>query len=135
MMPSEASIAGRTGMAAPTTVDEYMAALPPQRRAAMELLRSTIKAAVPEATEVISYKMPAFKSHGGRFLVSYDAYKAHYSLFPASDAVIETCGEELSPYLSGKGTIRFPADKPIPVALVTKILEVRWAENAAAGRR
>ena len=56
-------------MAAPTTVDEYMAALPPERRAAMELLRSTIKAAVPEATEVISYKMPAFKSHGGQFLV------------------------------------------------------------------
>ena len=122
-------------MAAPTTVDEYMAALPPERRAAMELLRSTIKAAVPEATEAISYKMPAFKSHGGQFLVSYDAYKAHYSLFPASDAVIEACGDELTPHMFGSGTIRFPADKPIPVALVTKILEVRWAENSAAERK
>jgi uncharacterized protein YdhG (YjbR/CyaY superfamily) len=122
-------------MAGPTTVDEYLAALPAERRAAMELLRATIKAAVPEAIEVISYKMPAFRSHGGQFLVSYDAYKAHYSLFPASEAVAEACGEELTPYLSGKGTIRFPADRPIPVALVARILEVRWAENAAAERR
>ena len=122
-------------MATPTTVDEYIAALPPERRAAMELLRSTIKTAVPEATEVISYKMPAFKSHGGQFLVSYDAYKKHYSLFPASDAVIQACGDELTPHLFGSGTIRFAADEPIPVALVTKILEVRWAENAAAERR
>ena len=122
-------------MAASTTVDEYMAALPPERRAAMELLRSTIKVAVPDATEVISYKMPAFKSHGGQFLVSYDAYKAHYSLFPATDAVIEACGDELTPHLFGSGTIRFPADKPIPVALVTKIIEIRWAENAAAEGR
>jgi uncharacterized protein YdhG (YjbR/CyaY superfamily) len=119
-------------MGTPTTVEAYMAALPAERRAAMELLRSTIKAAVPEAIEAISYKMPAFRSHGGQFLVSYDAYKAHYSLFPASDAVIKACGAELTPYLSGKGTIRFPADQPIPVGLVTKILEVRWAENAAA---
>ena len=122
-------------MAGPTTVDEYMAALPEERRAAMELLRTTIRAAVPEATETISYNMPAFRSHSGQFLVSYDAYKAHYSLFPATDAVIEACGPELTPYLSGKGTIRFPADRPIPVDLVTKILEVRWAENGAAERR
>ena len=122
-------------MGTPITVDAYMAALPAERRAAMELLRSTIKAAVPEATETISYKMPAFRSHGGQFLVSYDAYKAHYSLFPASDAVITACGAELTPYLSGKGTIRFPADEPIPVGLVTKVLAVRWAENAAAERR
>jgi uncharacterized protein YdhG (YjbR/CyaY superfamily) len=121
-------------MATANSVDEYLAALPDERRAAMELLRATIKAAVPEATEVISYKMPAFRSHGGQFLVSYDAFKAHYSLFPASDAVVEACGAELTPYLSGKGTIRFPADRPIPVALVTKILETRWAENAAAER-
>lgn len=118
-----------------SAVDDYIAELPDDRRPAMELLRATIKAAVPEAIETISYKMPAFRSHGGQFLVSFDAYKAHYSLFPASDAVITACGEELTPYLSGKGTIRFPADEPIPVVLVTKILEVRWAENAAAERR
>lgn len=121
-------------MATLTTVDEYMATLPEDRRAPMELLRQTIRAAAPEATETIAYKMPAFRSPGGQFLVSFDAYKAHYSLFPASDPVIEACGEELTPYLSGKGTIRFPADKPIPAGLVTKIVKVRWAENAARDR-
>jgi uncharacterized protein YdhG (YjbR/CyaY superfamily) len=97
----------------------------------MEGLRRTIKAAAPEATEVIAYKMPAFRSHGGQFLVSYAAYKAHYSLFPASGAVIEALGDELTRYLAGKGTIRFPADEPIPLATVTKIVKVRLAENAA----
>ena len=62
-------------------VDDYLAALPEDRRAAMEQLRQAIKAGAPEAVEVITYKMPGFKSHG-QFLVSYDAYKNHYSLFP-----------------------------------------------------
>ena len=78
--------------------------------------------------------MPALRSHG-QFLVSYAAYKKHYSLFPASDAVIEACGDELVPHLSGKGTIRFPADEPIPTGLVTKIVQVRLAENEAHERR
>jgi uncharacterized protein YdhG (YjbR/CyaY superfamily) len=118
-------------MAGPTTVDEYLAALPDERRTGVEQLRTTITAAAPEATESIAYLMPAFRSHGGQFLVSYAAFKKHYSLFPASDAVIEALGDELTPYLSGKGTIRFPADRPIPVATVTKIVRVRYAENAA----
>jgi uncharacterized protein YdhG (YjbR/CyaY superfamily) len=118
-------------MAAPTSVDEYVAALPPERRDAVETLRRTVNAAAPEATETIAYGMPALRSHRGQFLVSYAAYKAHYSLFPASGAVIQACGKALTPYLAGKGTIRFPADKPIPAALVTKIVQVRFAENAA----
>ena len=65
-------------------------------------------------------------------LVSYAAYKKHYSLFPASGAVVEALGHELTPYLVGKGTIRFPADRPIPIDLVRRIIEVRVAENAAA---
>ena len=115
-------------MATPTSVDAYIAALPPERRAAMEELRRTINAAAPEATETIAYQMPALRADG-RFLVSYAAFKAHYSLFPASDAVIAAGGEELAPYLAGKGTIRFPADEPLPLALVTKIVEVRVAEH------
>jgi uncharacterized protein YdhG (YjbR/CyaY superfamily) len=121
-------------MTDPTTVDEYMATLPADRRGPMELLRQTIKAAAPDATEVITYKMPGFKSHG-QFLVSYDAYKNHYSLFPASDPVVEGLGEELTPYLAGKGTIRFPASRPIPADLVRKIVEIRVAENTARGER
>ena len=114
----------------PATVDEYLARLPDDRRAAMALLRSTIRAAAPEATEVITYKMPGFKTHGS-FLVSYDAYKRHYSLFPASEGVVKGLGEEIRPYLAGRGTIRFNATESIPVDLVTRIVKIRLAENEA----
>ena len=117
-------------MAAPTGVDDYLAALPDAARAALEKLREVIKAAAPEATETISYQMPAFRV-GGRFLVSYAAFKDHLSLFPASYAVMETLGDELEPYVSGKGTLRFTADKPIPAELVTKIVKARIEENRA----
>jgi uncharacterized protein YdhG (YjbR/CyaY superfamily) len=121
-------------MAAPSTVEDYLVGLPEDRRAGVETLRQAAKAGAPEATETIAYGMPALRSHGRQFLVSYAAYKAHYSLFPSSDAVIEACGDELTPYLAGKGTIQFPADRPIPAALVTKIVKVRFAENAARDR-
>jgi uncharacterized protein YdhG (YjbR/CyaY superfamily) len=121
-------------MAAPTSVDEYLAALPEPPRAALQKLRETIQAAAPEATETISYQMPTFKEQG-RFLVSYAAFKDHCSLFPASARVLEACGEELKPYFSGKGTLRFHADKPIPAALVRKIVKARLEENAALRRR
>ena len=122
-------------MAAPTSVEAYMAALSDERRAGVEELRRTINAAAPEATETIAYGMPALRSHGGQFLVSYAAYKKHYSLFPASEAVVEALGEKLTPYLAGKGTIQFPADRPIPNAVVTKIVKVRFAENKAHARK
>jgi uncharacterized protein YdhG (YjbR/CyaY superfamily) len=117
-------------LTSPTSVDAYLAALPDDRRAAMEELRRTINAAAPDATETIAYQMPALRTNG-HFLVSYAAYKAHYSLFPASGAVIEALGNELTRYLAGKGTIRFPADEPIPLALVTRIVKVRLLENDA----
>jgi uncharacterized protein YdhG (YjbR/CyaY superfamily) len=122
-------------MAAPATVEDYLAALPDERRTAMEELRQTINAAAPDATETIAYGMPALRSHGGRFLVSYAAYKNHYSLFPASEAVVNGLGEEVTPYLSGKGTVRFPASRPIPMATVKKILKIRFAENGARPNR
>jgi uncharacterized protein YdhG (YjbR/CyaY superfamily) len=119
---------------APTGVDDYMAALPDASRAAMEKLRTTIKSVAPEATETISYRMPAFKDRG-RILVYYAAFKDHYSVFPASDAVIEALGDQLTPHISGKGTVRFEADKPLPIALVKKIVQARLEENAARRRR
>lgn len=122
-------------MADPVGVEDYLAALPDERRAAMEELRQTIVAAAPDAEESIAYGMPALRSHGGQFLVSYAAFKNHYSLFPASGAVVEALGEELTPYLAGRGTIRFPVSRPIPVALVTRIIRVRVQENAAGGGR
>lgn len=122
-------------MGALRDIDDYLTTLPEGRRAGVEELRRTIRAAAPNATETIAYNMPAFRSHGGQFLVSFAAYKAHYSLFPASGAVVETLGAEIQPYLAGKGTIRFPADRPIPAKTVTKIVKIRLAENAAQERR
>ena len=120
-------------MAVPTSVEDYLATLPGEQRAALEKLRKTIRAAAPEATETISYQMPAFKQDG-RFLVSYAAFKDHCSLYPASDAVMEALGDDLEPYFSGKGTLRFQTDSPIPAQLVEKIVELRLEENAARSR-
>jgi uncharacterized protein YdhG (YjbR/CyaY superfamily) len=119
-------------VSAPSSVDDYLAEVPEGPRAALEKLRETIKAAAPEATESIAYGMPAFRQRG-RFLVSYAAYKHHCSLYPASKAVMEELGDELKPYFSGKGTIRFQADEPLPAALVKRIVEICLEENA--GRR
>jgi uncharacterized protein YdhG (YjbR/CyaY superfamily) len=117
-------------LAAPTSVEDYLKTLPDDRRAVVEELRRTINAAASEATETIAYEMPALRSQDGRFLLSYAAYKNHYSLFPASEAVVEALGDDLTPYLAGKGTIRFPASRPIPIALVERIVKARLVEHA-----
>jgi uncharacterized protein YdhG (YjbR/CyaY superfamily) len=119
-------------MARAATVDDYLAALPEERRGPMEQLRATVRAAAPEAAEVITYNMPGLRL-AGRFLVSYDAFARHYSLFPASEGVRVAIGEELAPHLAGRGTIRFPADRPLPLDLVRRIVEARVAEVAAGG--
>jgi uncharacterized protein YdhG (YjbR/CyaY superfamily) len=116
-------------MTTPASVDDYMTALPDESRAVLEDLRKSIQAAAPQATETISYNMPTFKE-GGRFLVSFAAYKNHFSLYPASKEVMEAHGEELQPYFSGRGTLRFTADNPLPAALVKKIIRTRLKENA-----
>ena len=114
-------------------VEAYLAAVPPEARAALERLRATIRSVVPDATEAISYQMPAFKLHG-RGLVAYAAFKDHCSLFPMSKAVIVTHQDELGDRVTGKGTIRFTVDDPLPDALVRKIVEARIAE-VGTGRR
>lgn len=118
---------------AATNVDEYLAELPDDRRARVETLRRTIRAAAPDAEETIAYSMPAFRSHGGQFLVSYAAYKKHDSLFPASAAVVEALGAEVAPFLAGKGTIKFSVGIAIPTGLVTKVVRVRLGELGARG--
>ena len=112
------------------SVDDYMAGLPEDRRAVMEQLRATMRAAAPDATEAISYNMPALRLHG-RFLVSYEAFKRHYSLFPWSDGMLDELGDALRPYAVGKGTIKFAADQPIPLDLVTRVVAIRTREVAA----
>ena len=109
-----------------------MASLPEDRRGAMEGLRATIRATAPDATEAISYNMPAFRLNG-KFFVSYDAFKHHYSLFPWTDAMIAELGEEVAPYAVGKGTLRFPADEPLPLDLVRRIVEIRLREFEGDG--
>jgi uncharacterized protein YdhG (YjbR/CyaY superfamily) len=122
-------------MPGPTTVDEYLTTKTDAQRAGLEAMRAAIRAAAPTADEVITYKMPGFKTHG-RFLVSYDAFKAHFSLFPASEAVIVALGEDIRPFLHGSGTIRFPADQPIPTELIGRVIAIRLRENdEAAGVR
>ena len=118
-------------MAGPTTVDEYLATLSDDQLAVVSELRATVNAAAPDASETIAYQMPALRSHGGQFLVSYAAWKHHYSLFPASGAVVEALGDEIAPYLAGKGTIRFKAGTALPHALIRTVVKIRLAENAA----
>ncbi len=125
-------------MPAPNPVDAYIAALPADRRDSMEALRRSARDAAPDAEEVISYSMPALRLDG-RFLVSYDAFARHYSLFPASEAVQTALGDEVARYVAGKGTFRFPSAEPIPVELVGRIVRARVAElrggdAPAAGR-
>lgn len=119
-------------MSTPATVDEYLAAQPEDRRAVLEALRATIRAAAPGAAESISYQMPAYRVKG-RFLVSFAAFKGHTSLFPASGMVMEALGEELAPYYRPKATIRFPADRPIPIDLVARVVRVRLEEVEGSG--
>ena len=116
----------------PKTIDEYLKAVSPDKRAALEKLRKAIKAAVPKAEECISYELPAFRLNG-RFLVAFGAAANHCAFYPGT--VIETHKEELKDYKTSKGTIRFQADKPLPATLVRKLMKARIAKNAAQQQR
>jgi uncharacterized protein YdhG (YjbR/CyaY superfamily) len=113
-------------------VDEYMATLPDDRRAVMEELRRTVREAAPHATETIAYNMPAFRL-GQHFLVSFEAYKRHYSMFPWTERMVTELGDEIRPFAVGKGTLQFPADQPIPLDLVRRIIRIRLEEVGLDG--
>jgi uncharacterized protein YdhG (YjbR/CyaY superfamily) len=119
-------------MPKPSSVDEYIAGLPQDRRGPMEQLRATIRAAAPEAAEVIAYDMPAYRLNG-RFLVSIAAYRRHYSLFPGSERVLAEVPEARR-YFIGKGTLRFPVTESIPVDFVTNVVTMRLTEVAEGTR-
>jgi uncharacterized protein YdhG (YjbR/CyaY superfamily) len=122
---------------AATQIDATLAALPADQRIALEALRATIAAAAPEAEEVISYGMPAFR-YRGRGLVWYSAFKAHCSLFPGGQ-MLDLHRDELAEFADAKGTMRFTPEHPIPAELVTRIVRERVAQiearNAAGPRR
>ncbi len=110
-----------------TSVEEYLAAVPEPARSTLNKVRAAIRAAAPaEATEGLSYGMPAFKLK--KPLAGYAAYAGHCSYFPMSGGVTETLKSELKGYETSKGGIRFPLDKPLPAALVKKLVKARMAE-------
>jgi uncharacterized protein YdhG (YjbR/CyaY superfamily) len=111
-----------------TTVDEYIALHPPSIRAGLDLLRKTIKAAAPEAEELISYQMPAYRLKG--MLAFFSATKKHYGFYPTASPII-AFKEKLKSFETSKGAIKLPLDKPIPVKLVTAMVKWKVRENLA----
>lgn len=116
----------------PATVAEYLDSLAPDRRARFESLRATVLAAAPDAQEGIAYDMPAYRL-GGRFMCSIGAYAKWDSLFPASDEIVACFGDEVAPYVKGRGTLQFPLKAPLPLDLIDRIVRIRRQETAAAG--
>ena len=114
-------------MEAQNPVDAYMALQPEPTRIKLEELRKIIKAAVPEAEEVISYKMPAYKFHG--MLVGFAGYKKHCGFYPWNSHTVADFADELKAYKTSSGAIQFPLDKPLPTALIKKIIAKRIDEN------
>ncbi len=116
----------------PETIDAYNAGFPPEARAILEQIRATIRAAAPDAKEVISYRMPTFMQ--GRVLVHYAAFKNHIGLYPpvSGDAKLEAA---VAPYAGEKGNLRFPLDRPIPYELIARIVEHRLKQGEAKKRR
>jgi len=112
------------------TIDEYLAVVPEPARTTLEKMRAAIRSAVPEAAEGISYGMPTFK-YRGKGLVAIAAFKKHCSLFPMSGAVIEKFKDELEGFHTSKGTLQFPAEKPLSATLMKKIIKARMAEIEA----
>jgi uncharacterized protein YdhG (YjbR/CyaY superfamily) len=117
-------------MAVDAGVEAYLAAAEPDARERLERIRALVREVVPEATERISYRMPAFRFED-RVVVWYAAFRDHVSLFPASALVRERLGQDVAPHLSGKGTIRFELDAPLPEDVIRRVVEVRVDENRA----
>jgi uncharacterized protein YdhG (YjbR/CyaY superfamily) len=127
------SSAAAKGKAAPKNVDEYLAGIPEPARGMLNEMRAAIRSAVPAAaTETISYKMPAFKHEG--ILVWFAAFADHCSLFPTA-AVIEAFRKELKGFSTSKGTIHFPLGKPLPTALIKRLVKARVAQLESKKRR
>ena len=125
-------MAGKRGPT-PESVDDYLAALPPKQRNALESLRRWIKSAAPMATEGISYQIPTYKYKG--MLLSFAAFKNHLSLFGANSEFRRRFAKELKDFEQDTGTIRFTPEKSLPAALVKRIVRARVAENEARAKR
>ena len=109
------------------SVDTYVANLPPQTQHVIQQLRTLVREVVPEATERISYGIPTFDL-GGSYLIYVAAWKKHISIYPVTGAVVAELGDEIEPYRSGKGTLKFVLSDSLPMDLIRKIVEVRRRE-------
>jgi uncharacterized protein YdhG (YjbR/CyaY superfamily) len=116
----------------PTTIDEYLAPLPADQRAALQKLRKAVKAAAPKAEECINYGLAAFRLNG-KSIAGLGASANHLSYYPMSGSITNTLAADLKGYETSKGAIRFPINKPLPATLVRKLVKARIAEIASAG--
>jgi uncharacterized protein YdhG (YjbR/CyaY superfamily) len=119
--------------AKPTTIDEYLAGVSKEQRAALEKLRKAIHAAAPKAEEGISYGLAAFRLNG-KPIAGFGAASSHCSYFPMSGKIVDALKQDLKGYDTSKGAIRFQPDKPLPSALVRKLVKARIAETAARAK-
>ena len=122
------------GRSRATTIDEYIAEFPPDVQKKLQQVRAIIRETAPEATETISYAIPTFDLNG--HLIHFAGFKNHIGLYPTPSGIKEF-EDELAPYKSGKGSLQFPLDKPLPLDLMSRIVEFRVLENTtkAAKRR
>lgn len=111
-----------------TSVADYIAAQPKPAQAALRKVRAVVRKALPRAEETISYNIPAYRL-AGRATLYFAAFKAHYSLYPASDALIAAIRNARGPHLIKSRTIRLPLDQPVPVALIARIARLRAKER------
>jgi uncharacterized protein YdhG (YjbR/CyaY superfamily) len=112
-------------------VRDYLTGLPPRARQRMKRMRALIRSVAPTATETFSYRIPGFRLDGQVF-VYYAAFTAHTSLYPMGDRIRRTHAASLKGYKTSKGTIQFPLDQPLPVALVKRLIKARVAEVRSA---
>jgi uncharacterized protein YdhG (YjbR/CyaY superfamily) len=117
----------------PPTVDAYIAACPPEVQPLLHQLRATIRAAAPEAKELISYRMPAFKLHG--YLVFFAAWKRHIGLYGNITAALEIFKDELAPYIGPKGALLLPYTRPLPFELIGRLVRLRVQEDREHAQR
>lgn len=121
----------KEGKNIPKNIEEYIAGFPKDIQQILNELRETIINAAPEAAEVISYQMPAYRLNG--ILVYFAAMKNHIGFYPTSSG-INAFQKELTPYKSGKGSVQFPIDHPLPLSLISKIVRFRVEENSSKAK-
>ena len=117
-----------------STVAQYIADTPPKARRALKAMRAAIRGAAPGVTERISYRIPTFEL-SGKYLLYIAAFKDHVSVYPVTSGMLAKYGDSITKFRHGKGTLRFPLDKPVPAALIRKLAKVRVEERRRSRER